>query len=188
MKNLQYLENTFRHRQAFRFTVEKLIEDKVVKAHMLERARFHDLDKAVLYTLMDKKEASHYHKLHSPHHMGSDNISITSKSYYDIMEAMIDYECGGYTKADKPLNAYDWLHSAEWMPGDIKAKLELMLIGYQINYSYRNTPDDPDWVEYKKSLPEPTEELIMSEIYDYLIHTPDNVLTQKDLDLKYNFN
>lgn len=109
MRNEKYLGYTFQHRRAFLFVVNKLIKDPVDKAIMLQRAKWHDLDKAFLYTLIDKKTASAYHRRMAPHHMEQQNKM--DKNRYDIMEAVLDFECAGYTKSDKPLNAYDTVHA-----------------------------------------------------------------------------
>lgn len=103
MFNQRYIDYTFAHRLAFRFVVETILEDPEDYEVMVARAEAHDLDKVLLYTLVPKEEASYYHRRTSPHHPQENNNVF--KDRYDLLEAVIDFECAGYTKANKPLNA-----------------------------------------------------------------------------------
>lgn len=169
MKNEKYLQYTFLHRYALIFVINKHIKDPQEKAMLLERAKWHDLDKAFLYTLIAKKDASIYHKCHSKHHFEPRNQN-TSKEILDMKEAIMDYESAGYTKPDKPRNAYDTICDF-----DVQYETELLEIlnSLGIKYSYQNTPNDPEWQAFLKTMPEITEELILKQIYEWTIAFPD---------------
>jgi hypothetical protein len=141
-------------------------------ADIIWRVMWHDVDKMVLYTLMDKKEASAIHKRLSRHHMYGENISINRKEDLDIMEAILDYECSGFTKVDKPMNAYDTITKimpGRGLPPELQGRmLDIMDVMGIRKESYQNTPDDPEWQEFLKTCNEPTEQNITIEIYDYL--------------------
>lgn len=175
MLNKQYLQYTFLHRQALIFVIEKCIKDEVTKARLLERAKWHDLDKAFLYTKISKKMASAYHRTHSAHH--DDKVNTMPKTHDDLLEAVMDYECAGYTKADKPLNAYDTL-----MTYDFNHKDEMLSILHDlgIDHSYQNTPNDAEWQEFQKSMPEITDEHIMSRIHEWVFRFPNTAKEYMD--------
>jgi hypothetical protein len=173
MKNIEYLKYTYNHRKAFRFVLDEFVRKDLLTEDetqtMYERAAIHDLDKAFLYTLIEKPLASEYHKLTAPHHIRRENP--THGLTYDYLEAIIDYECAHYTKADKPKNAFDTINMVSWMT-DMDRKYMLKLCDrFGIMYSYTRSPEEPDWVAYQKSYMEvapDTEENIMCEIYKYL--------------------
>ena len=104
MKNLNWCIYTYRHRRAFEYCVNKLIHDPNLKEEMLKRARIHDMDKMVMYLFLEQKEAQKIHMMHQPHHLENS----LPRTYEDLVETIIDYECAPYTKPDKPLNAYDF--------------------------------------------------------------------------------
>ena len=104
MKNLNWCIYTYRHRRAFEYCVNKLIHNPDLKEEMLRRAKVHDMDKMVMYLFLEQKEAQKIHMMHQPHHL-ENNLP---KTYEDLVETVIDYECAPYTKPDKPLNAYDF--------------------------------------------------------------------------------
>ena len=164
-QNMGYLEYTYLHRKAFAYVVEELIKDPADKEEMLKRARFHDLDKSLLYTLIPKSEASRIHRNTSSHHMGNDG----EKTRYDYMEAILDYECAALTKPDKPRNAYDTVK--ELRPNHEKELTEIME-SLRINYSYKRTPDDKFKAYIEKNMP--TEERILSEIFQYIRENPES--------------
>lgn len=169
MKNYNHLVYTFLHRKAILYTIHKLIKDENLKQEMLKRAAIHDLDKAVLYTLIGKKEASVYHRMTAAHHMDN-NIP---KSYEDYVEAVIDYESAGYTKEDKPLNAYDTVR--QYHP---KHEEELLKVIRElgIDSSYKNS-DDEDFKNFISIYLPVTEEMVLEEIYTYLATTDNNIFT-----------
>lgn len=138
-ENMQYLQYTYQHRKAFAYMVEKLVKDPIDLAEMRNREKNHDMDKMVMYTVMDKKEASRLHRATSFHHLTNGH----KKTYYDLLEAVIDFECAALTKADKPLNAYDTV--CEYGPKEYPLYMDsLMQImdGLDIRKSYVVTPDD----------------------------------------------
>ena len=104
MKNLNWCIYTYRHRRAFEYCVNKLIHDPDLKEEMLKRAKIHDMDKMVMYLFLEQKEAQKIHMMHQPHHLENS----LPRTYEDLVETIIDYECAPYTKPDKPLNAYDF--------------------------------------------------------------------------------
>ena len=79
-------------------------DDPDLKEEMLKRARIHDMDKMVMYLFLEQKEAQKIHMMHQPHHLENS----LPRTYEDLVETIIDYECAPYTKPDKPLNAYDF--------------------------------------------------------------------------------
>ena len=165
MLNIEYLRYTYMHRKAFEFVVRQIVKDGAEKEALLERAKWHDLDKSLLYTLMDKKLASKIHRAINSHHMEND----IDKSYIDKLEAIIDYESAGYTKADKPRNAYDTVR--DLLPEHTDQLLPIMEhLG--IAYSYQNTPDNEAWQAFINGLKVPSDEMILDEIYKYILHDP----------------
>ena len=107
MNNFEFCKYTMLHRMTLKYLVEKRFAFKEMDGNLYDiistRISYHDCDKLFLYQFLDKKSASKLHREVSPHHM-ENNIS---KSYIDYLEAVLDYESAGYTKPDKPLNAYD---------------------------------------------------------------------------------
>lgn len=64
------------------------------------RHLLHDLDKFIFYLMCDKKTTSKIHRIISKHHLENDE-----KKKVNYLDAIIDWECARYTKADKQLNA-----------------------------------------------------------------------------------
>lgn len=166
MKNFEHLKYTYLHRKALYFTIQKLIRDDTLRKVLIDRAKYHDLDKALLYTLIEKKEASAYHRAHAKHHMENSN----TKSYVDYVEAILDYECAALTKPDKPLNAYDTILKFKVNNSDELLKITSLL---GIDRSYKVHPDK-DWEDYVSKFLPVTEEAIMQEIYEYCIKRPND--------------
>ncbi len=167
MLNSDSLYYTYMHRKAFVFTVNKVVTNEVDKFKLLTQSRFHDVDKMFLYTLLPHNLAHDYHLQHAHHHMEND----VPKNIWDCMEAVIDYECAGFTKEDKPLNAYDTV--MKYGKGNTD-KLFSIMHEWGIAKSYQNTPDDAEWVEYAKTIPQPTDATYLAEIYSWVIHNPFN--------------
>lgn len=166
MKNLEYLKYTYLHRRAFVYTVNKLITDIELKKELLKRAEVHDMDKMISYLFREKKQSSELHKKTANHHM-ENNLT---KSYYDFVEAVIDYECAGYTKADKPLNAYDTIKKYSPQHSD-----ELLNVCEKlgIKYSYLNNIElDEKAQEFIYTNIDVTEEDILKEILNYATKYP----------------
>ena len=164
MKNFDYCKYTYLHRKAFLYCVNKLIIDEKDKVEMLERAKNHDLDKVLYYQFLPKKEASNLHRRICSHHMEND----IKKTYYDYLEAIIDYECAGYTKPDKPLNAFDTIN--KYNPTN-KEKLLSILHDMGLDYSYTVTTDLVG-IEYMKKYENVSEEDILKEVFSYIARNP----------------
>lgn len=170
MKNFEWCAYTYRHRKMFAYLVEHRIKDPVMKQKMRERAREHDLDKVLLYLFFDQRECQDYHVLHQPHHLESG----LGNSYEDYLETILDYESSPYTKPDKPLNAYDFVHKLlEW--GYISAeKADILLrilkeLGMDRSYQVQ---EDAEGMAYVDSIGEVTEEMVLLEVMDYLTRHP----------------
>lgn len=171
MKNIEYCKYTYRHRKAFSYLVDKLVKDEKIRKEMMKRARFHDLDKMTLYLFFDKKQASSYHRETSFHHL-ENNLP---KTFYDYFEAIIDFECAGYTKPDKPLNAYDTISKIYKSKIDKNTYNSLIdiLLKYNLNSSY-SVLEDKIGADFMKKYENITEEMILYEILDYTSHFPNN--------------
>lgn len=161
-QNWNFIVYTYLHRKAIIYCIERDIKDIKLKEKMLERAKFHDLDKVYLYTFLPKKEASRIHRLTSRHHM-ENNIE---KTYDDFVEAYLDYESAGFTKDDKPLNAYDTILTYETDPV-VKDKLLEICKQIGTDYSYRN-PGNPvvrdKWYKYINPFIPVTPEDILNDL------------------------
>ena len=167
MKNIECCKYTYRHRKAFLYLVNKLIKDEKTKNEMMIRTRFHDLDKMTLYLFLEKKEASFYHRETSSHHLENN----WPKTYYDYLEAIIDFECAGYTKPDKPLNAHDTI--LKIFKYKVDENIYNLLINiikeYNLDSSY-SVLDDKAGIEFMKKYENVTEEMVLYEVLDYTSH------------------
>jgi hypothetical protein len=147
------------------YLINKLFQPGEVKDEMLRRVISHDMDKIVMYQFMNREDASAYHKKTSSHHMAN-NIP---KTYYDKLEAVLDYESAGYTKPDKPLNAFDTINRMR-NDGIISEKLydELMIIckGLRVAKSYSVT-DDIVGMQCVSKYSEVTEDMIKEDVMRY---------------------
>lgn len=180
MINENCIQYTMDHRLAFKFVVDKLVKDPEDYQEMRKRAIWHDMDKVLLYTLVPKVAASQYHRRTSPHHPEAQNKVY--KTRYDLLEAVIDFECAGYTKSDKPLNACDTLLTYDYTHRD-----ELMEIIKElgIDKSYKNTPTDIDWLEYQSNSPKTADMDISFMLYRYCISYPDEARKLMEFALMY---
>lgn len=155
--HFEKLSYTFNHRRAFRFVLDTYFPDHPMYDDLDYRAQMHDLDKCLYIALGgDLKAASAYHRATNPHHMEGNS----NPSELDLMEAIIDYECAGFTKADKPLNAYDTVITWGKAHGD---ELIALMGEYDMDKSYENTPYDDEWVRWNGNYA-PTEDEMLSEI------------------------
>lgn len=137
-----------------------------MKDVLLRRAEFHDIDKVMLYLITTKKNASFIHRAYSAHHMENNDI----KCIIDIFEAIMDYESAGYTKEDKPLNAYDTVRT--YNKGHSEELMSVMhYLG--IDKSYSNTPDDEDWKDYCKVHEVETFQDIIKKVLEWVTQYPD---------------
>lgn len=105
-ESYHHIPYTFKH-----YLVFKKVEKKLLGYH---KYWYHDWDKLLLYVFcpwLGTKKISKLHQKYNSHHpvwYDKDNWSHNKKAYeIDFVEAIIDWECARYTKADKPLNAYD---------------------------------------------------------------------------------
>lgn len=166
LPNLPYIEYTCKHRLALKFVIEKLVKDSSMKDVLLHRAEYHDIDKVLLYLITSKKIASTIHRGWSAHHMENDEM----KCIIDIFEAVMDYESAGYTKEDKPLNAYDTVKT--YNKGHYEELMKVMnYLG--IDNSYSNTSEDKDWVSYCESHEVETIQDILKKVLEWVIIYPD---------------
>lgn len=165
MKNFEKCAYTYRHRQAIKYLIEKLIPDEQLKTVMLQRAATHDMDKMVMYQVLEYPEAHRIHRQTSLHHMNNDH----PKSYYDYVEAVLDYESAGYTKPDKPMNAYDYIkkvQAANKFPADVIEILLKICVDLGIDKSYSVT-DDKEGMAYLAQFADVTEEMLVNEMTAY---------------------
>lgn len=65
MKNLDYVMYTYKHRKIVIALAEKYFKDNT---EVLEKVKYHDLDKLFMYLFYDKKDASHIHRELTSHH------------------------------------------------------------------------------------------------------------------------
>lgn len=166
MKNLDWCIYTYKHRKAFEYCARKLIHDPALREEILRRAMIHDMDKMVMYLFMDQKKAQEMHTATQPHHFENQ----LERSYEDIVEAVIDYECAPYTKPDKPLNAYDFVRLLmDWKALDEKTGGELISVMEQFGIARSGTvEEDSEGLEYISSIGEVTEDKIYEEILRYV--------------------
>ena len=174
MKNLEWLKYTYRHRRAFAYCVRKLVVQPDLREEMLRRSRIHDMDKMTMYLFMDQEQAQTLHAMTKAHHLEND----LPKSYEDLVETVIDYECAPYTKPDKPLNAFDFtkllLQYKVLDEARAKSLFDIMrLLG--IDHSADLT-EDTEGMEYVNSIGDITEEMLLEEILTYINENPDNEL------------
>ncbi len=170
MKNFDWCKYTYKHRIAFSYVARRLIKDEELLFKILERGKVHDLDKQLLYLFVSWKDAVEYHITHRSHHLESSG----QKTYEDLVEMVIDFECAPYTKPDKPLNCYDFVHKLiEWNAVDDKTANRLFSIMKElgIDRSYDVTKKD-HCVAFLNSLPEVTEEMILLEVMEYVRTNP----------------
>ena len=138
MKNLEYCIYTYKHRNAMKYLFNKYIKFNPeltddLKNALYQRILEHDIDKMFLYLTLDKEKASKIHRNTASHHM-ENNLS---KNELDYFEAILDYESAGYTKPDKPLNAYDTIKKLKNQLSEEKYRnLKRMLKKLNIYKSY----------------------------------------------------
>lgn len=170
MKNKDWCIYTYKHRLAFNYVARLLIKDSVLLEKILERGKKHDLDKQLLYMFVSWDDAVNYHITHRSHHLEAKG----EKTYEDLVEMVIDLECSPYTKPDKPLNCYDFVHKLmEWDSIDEATANKLFGIMKElgIDYSYDVTKEDK-CISFLNSLPEVTEEMILLEVMEYVHSNP----------------
>ena len=167
MKNLDWNIYTYRHRRAFAYCVSRLIHDPVLKQEMLKRAEVHDMDKMLMYLFLDQHTAQLLHVQRQPHHLENS----LPRSYEDLVETVIDYECAPYTKQDKPLNAYDFVLLNDETMNSLMSIMKKLSIDHSGTVS-----EDTEGLAYIAGLGEVTEEMVLEEILTYIRNHPDNEL------------
>lgn len=174
MKNLEWCKYTYRHRKAFEYCVNKLIKDPELREEMLRRARIHDMDKMIMYMFMDQKAAQILHVETKPHHLENH----LPRTYEDYVETVIDYECAPYTKPDKPLNAFDFVHllmDMKVLDRETSEKLISIMNDFGIANS-TSVSDDKEGLAYIAGINDVTEEMVYEEVLRYINENPDNEL------------
>ena len=166
MRNLKWCRYTYMHRRAFEYCVDKLIREPELRAEMQRRARVHDMDKMVMYLVMDQKAAQEQHVRTQPHHLEND----LPRTYEDLVETVIDYECAPYTKKDKPLNAYDFVNLLmDWKALTAEMGDRLIAIMAELGIDNSDTvSSDEEGRAYIDSIGEVTEDMIINEIVEYI--------------------
>lgn len=175
MKNLKWCIYTYRHRKAFEYCVKKLIHEPELREEMLRRAKIHDMDKMVMYLFMDQQDAQTLHVNTKPHHLEN----FLPRTYEDLVEAVIDYECAPYTKPDKPLNAYDFVNLLlNWKALNKEVAEKLISIMEELGIANSTSvSDDEEGKRYIESIDDVTEEMILEEILRYVDENRDNGLS-----------
>lgn len=175
MKNFDWCVYTYNHRKMFAYIADKLIKDEKDKRIILERARWHDVDKLLMYAFLDQDISQKHHVIVRNHHLECKN----EKTYMDYLETVIDYECSPYTKPDKPLNAFDFLNKLKDMKlvSDKDAEILFSImhqLGIDRSYNVQTDAEGAGGMEYVRSLPKVTEEMILKEIVTYVDSNKDN--------------
>jgi len=155
---------------AFQYVAKKFIQDPVLLEKILERGKWHDLDKLLLYQFMDWQQAIEFHVKKRPHHLECP----VQKTYEDLVEMIIDLECSPYTKPDKPLNAFDFLQKLIRQGNvdkETAGRLLEVLHAFGIDFSYDVT-QEAETKAFLDALPEVTEEMILLEILEFVRTDP----------------
>ena len=155
MKNIEHIKYTYKHRLIVLKLAEKYFEDN---KELLERVKYHDIDKLFLYLFYDKKSVSRLHRDLTSHHEND-----IEKTKLDYMEMILDWESARYTKPDKPLNAYDTL--VRFYPSMTD---EILPILKEMKIDKPNLPMEEDILELANQIDEITEEELLNELIEYL--------------------
>lgn len=143
---------------------------------MIARAKVHDMDKMVMYLFLGQHESQMRHVETQLHHLEC----TMEKSYEDLVETVIDYECAPYTKPDKPLNCYDFvlkLRELGYLCEDSDIYRTLMEIMKSLGIDKSGTvEEDVSGRDYISHIPEVTEEMILMEVLTYIDENRDNSL------------
>lgn len=181
MRNHEWCIYTYRHRKMFAYIAEKLIKNETHKAAILERAKWHDVDKLLMYLLLDQDVSQKHHVEIRKHHLEykADPVTniATEKCYIDYLETVIDYECSPYTKPDKPLNAYDFLkklQSMELVDDNTANILYDIMHELGIDRSY-SVLEDKEGMAYAESLNDISDLDVLNEVLEYLRAGMDDV-------------
>lgn len=184
-RNFGYSVYTCLHRIAFEFIISwrrVKLDNSDDELKLDEACFYHDIDKLIMYQIMDKESASDYHRKNNPHHMECEEY----KNRYHKLEAIIDWECAALTKPDKPLNALQTLntyYSDSKLYNELLALISILDIGkpetltkedHRIfsNYSYGEIARDDLAVKLNGKWCI-TPEYIVNEIKTHLYHPED---------------
>ena len=151
MKNLEHIKYTYKHRKIVIKLAEKYFKDN---EELLEKVKYHDLDKLFLYLFYDKKQVSKIHRDLTSHHEND-----LEKTDLDYIEMVLDWESARYTKPDKPLNAYDTL--INYYPN---MSNEILPILKEMGIDASNLPMEKDILELAYSLDNVSNEDIVNEL------------------------
>jgi len=151
MKNLEHIKYTYKHRKIVIKLAEKYFKDN---EELLEKVKYHDLDKLFLYLFYDKKQVSKIHRDLTSHHEND-----LEKTDLDYIEMVLDWESARYTKPDKPLNAYDTL--INYYPN---MSNEILPILKEMGIDASNLPMEEDILELAYSLDNVSNEDIVNEL------------------------
>lgn len=154
MKNFDKLLYTYKHRKVMTFLAHKYCNNP----ELLERLKYHDLDKMYLLLFYDKKDIENFHRSISSHH---DNE--LKKTELDYIEMVLDWESARYTKEDKPLNAYGTLY--KFYPS---LEDKILPILKKLNIDKSTLDKEKDVVGYVETLSNITEEDIKKELINYI--------------------
>ncbi len=166
MKNIEHIKYTYKHRLIVMKLAEKYFKEN---KELLERMKYHDIDKLFLYLFYDKKSVSKLHRDLSSHHENE-----IEKTKLDYMEMVLDWESARYTKPDKPLNAYDTL--VRFYPN---MKDDILPILEEMGIDKPNLPPEEDIQNFAKQIDQITEEELLEELIGYLKLVAENDKEQK---------
>lgn len=166
MKNIEHIKYTYKHRLIVMKLAEKYFKEN---KELLERMKYHDIDKLFLYLFYDKKSVSKLHRDLSSHHENE-----IEKTKLDYMEMVLDWESARYTKPDKPLNAYDTL--VRFYPN---MKDDILPILEEMGIDKPNLPPEEDIQNFAKQIDQITEEVLLEELISYLKLVAENDKEQK---------
>lgn len=165
MKNWKHIKRVLIHRYALVYTIDKVVVEGTIKDLLLKRAKYHDLDRVLLYSLLPRDIADTYHLAYSNHHL--EECNLCDKSALDIYESVLNYESKGYTEPGKSDSAWSVIKNLE---SPYKSKAETVCESLGIDRYYQNSPSDPVWCEYSKSIPKMTETLVLKELYNWVLN------------------
>ena len=155
MKNFEKLVYTYKHRKIVCFLAKKYYSNN---EELLEKLKYHDLDKMYMLLFYDKKDIEPIHRKLASHH---DNA--ISKTELDYIEMVLDQESARYTKDDKPFNAYDTLYKFYL---ELEDKILPILKKLKINKS--SFAKDKEVISYLGTLGNITEEDIKKELISFI--------------------
>lgn len=146
---------TIKHQYAI-----ELVSQKYCDSKMLEKIKYHDMDKILMMMFIDKDLLIPLHRRFSTHHPYKDKKLGND----DYLEMVMDWESARFSKPDKQLNANDTLYN--YHP-DLADKIEPILEKLDLNH--KTIPlDFSDEIYLKVEEYEVTEELVKNKIVDYI--------------------